>query len=80
MVNVSFYTLKFKTIDLMTNYWVGGQPLTLWLAINLLAGQNIISNIIIWIDSLHERCGYLSQLSNKKINELIWTSGTRDMG
>jgi hypothetical protein len=24
MVNASFNRLKFRTIDLMTNYWVGG--------------------------------------------------------
>jgi hypothetical protein len=66
MANASFYRLKFKTIDLITNYWVGGQLLTWWLAIDLLAGQNIIANIRIWTDSLHESCGYLSQLSKKK--------------
>jgi hypothetical protein len=53
MANVSLYRLKFKTTDLMTNYWVGGQLLTWWLAIDLLAGQNIIVDIIIWIYSLH---------------------------
>ena len=46
MVNTSFYKLKFKIIDLMTNYWVGNQLLTWWLVINLLAGQNNIANII----------------------------------
>ena len=30
MANASFYRLKFRIIDLMTNYWVGGQLLTLW--------------------------------------------------
>jgi hypothetical protein len=79
MANAFFYRLKFKTIDLMTNYWVGGQPLTWWLAINLLAGQNIISNIRNWTDILHESCGNFSSISNKK-NELIWISRTQDMG
>jgi hypothetical protein len=45
MANASFYRLKFRTIDLMTNYRVSGQLLTWWLAIELLAGQNIIANI-----------------------------------
>ena len=42
MENASFYRLKFGTIDLMTNYWVGGHLLTWWLAIDLLDGQNIL--------------------------------------
>jgi hypothetical protein len=53
MANTSFYRLKFGTIDLLTNYLVGGQPLTWWLVfyivgcwlLILLAGQNIIANI-----------------------------------
>ena len=60
MVNTSFYKLKFKSIDLTTNYWVGDQLLTWWLVINLLVGQNNIANIEIWIDGLHESCGNLS--------------------
>ena len=30
MVNAFFYRPKFKTIDLMTNCWVGGHILTWW--------------------------------------------------
>jgi len=30
MANASFYRLKFGTIDLMANCWVGGQLLTWW--------------------------------------------------
>jgi len=30
MANASFYRPKFRTIDLMTNYWVGGHILTWW--------------------------------------------------
>jgi len=52
MANASFYRLKFRTIDWLTNYLVGGQPLTWWLVFDivgwlliLLAGQNIIANI-----------------------------------
>jgi len=35
MENASFYRLKVRTIDLMTNYLVGGQPLTWWLVIDI---------------------------------------------
>ena len=53
MANASFYRWKFGTIDWLTNYLVGGQPLIWWLVFDivgcwlliLLAGQNIISNI-----------------------------------
>jgi hypothetical protein len=52
MANASLYRLKFGTIDWLTNYLVGGQPLTWWLVFDiadqlliLLAGQNIIANI-----------------------------------
>ena len=65
MANASFYRLKFRTIDWLTNYLVGG-----WLQ-TLLAGQNVISNIRIGAHSLHESCGKLSQLFKKKKNELI---------
>jgi len=73
MANASFYRLKFGTIDWLTNYLVGGQPLTWWLVFNivgrlliLLASQNIIANIRIWAHSLHESCGQLSLLFNLK--------------
>jgi hypothetical protein len=86
MATTSFYRLKFRTIDLMTNYLVDGQPLTWWLIIDivgwlltLLVGQNIITNIIIRAHSLHKSYGKLSQLSSKKKNEIIWTFGTRDI-
>jgi hypothetical protein len=45
MANAFFYRLKFRTIDLMTNYRVSGQLLTWWLANELFAGQNVIANI-----------------------------------
>jgi len=35
MANASFYRIKFRTIDLMNNYLVGGQPLTWWLVIDI---------------------------------------------
>ena len=52
MANASFYRLKIRTIDWLTNYLVGGQPLIWWLVLDivgwfliLLAGQNVIANI-----------------------------------
>jgi len=56
MENDSFYRLRCGTIDWLTNYLVGGQPLIWWLVfdivgcwlLTLLAGQNVISNIRIW--------------------------------
>jgi hypothetical protein len=58
----------------LTNYLVGGQPLTWWLVFDivgcwlliLLAGQNVIANIKIRAPSIHESCGQLSQLFNNK--------------
>ena len=54
MANASFYRLKIRTIDWLTNYLVGGQLLIWWLVLDivgclliLLAGQNVIANIII---------------------------------
>jgi hypothetical protein len=62
----------------MTNYLVGGQPLTWWLVIDivgwlltLLVGQNIIAKIRIGAHSPHKSCGKLSQLSNK-IKTSLW--------
>jgi hypothetical protein len=74
MTNASFYRLKFETIDWLTNYLVGGQPLTWWLVFDiagfwlliLLAGQNVIANIRIRAPSTNESCGQLSQLFKKK--------------
>jgi len=65
MENASFYKLKFRTIDLMTNCWVGGHLFDLVTTLIFLSEQNIIGNIRIWTDSLHESFGKLSQLSNK---------------
>jgi len=66
MANASIYMLKFKTIDLVTNYLVGGHLLTWWLAIDLLSGQNVIANIRFWTNSFHKSCGHLPQISTKK--------------
>jgi len=60
MENASFYRLKSRTIEWLTNYLVGGQPLTWWLVFDivgwlliLLTDQNAIANIIIRAHSLH---------------------------
>jgi hypothetical protein len=53
MANASFYRLKYKTINIVANYWFGGLT-------------NVIDNIIIWTNSLYENCRYLFKLSNPK--------------
>ena len=35
MENASFYRLKFRNIEWLTNYLVGGQPLTWWLVFDI---------------------------------------------
>jgi len=35
IANASFYKLKFRTIDWLTNYLVGGQPL-IWLVFDII--------------------------------------------
>ena len=35
MANASFYRLKIRTIDWLTNYLVGGQPLIWWLVLDI---------------------------------------------
>jgi hypothetical protein len=35
MANTTFYSLKLRTIDWLTNYLVGGQLLTWWLVIDI---------------------------------------------
>jgi hypothetical protein len=35
MANASFYRLKFRIIDWLTSYLVGGQLLTWWLVIDI---------------------------------------------
>jgi len=54
MANASFYRLKFRTIDLMTNYWVGGHLLTWWQPLS--SCLNKMALLKFW---------HLSQLSNK---------------
>jgi len=36
IANASFYRLKFGTIDWLTNYLVGGQPLIWWLVFDII--------------------------------------------
>jgi hypothetical protein len=65
VANASFYRLKFRTIDLMTNCWVGGHLFDLVTTLIFLSEQNINANIRIWTDSLHESSGKLSPLFKK---------------
>jgi hypothetical protein len=65
MANAFFYRLKFRTIDLMTNYWVGGHLLTWWQPLSFCLNKKVITNIIIWTDNIHESSRNLSQLSKK---------------
>jgi len=41
MANVSFYRLKFKTIDWLTKKIVGGQPLIWWLVIDIVGWRKL---------------------------------------
>jgi len=74
MANAFFYRLKFETIDWLTNYLVGGQPLTWWLVFNivgcwlliLLAGQNVIANIRIRAPFTMKVVGNCLSFSTKK--------------
>jgi len=87
MANASFYRLKFETIDWLTNYLVGGQPMIWWLVfdivgcwlLTLLAGQNVIANIIIRAHCTMKVVGNCLSFPTKKKPELIWTSRTQDM-
>jgi hypothetical protein len=63
MANTSFYRLKFRTIDLMTDYSVGGHLLTWWQPLS--SYLNKMSLLMSWTNSLHESSGHLYQLSNK---------------
>jgi hypothetical protein len=79
MENASFYRPKFGTIDLMTNYWVGGQLLTWWQSLSSCLNKTS------FLTSEFEQTWIMKVLGNclsfpgKKI-EVIWTSRTRDMG
>jgi hypothetical protein len=42
-----FYMLKLRPSNMADNYWFSGE-------------QNIIDNIIIWIDDLYKSCRFLS--------------------
>ena len=48
VANASFYRLKFRTIDLMTNCWVGGHLFDLVTTLIFLYEQKVIANIRIW--------------------------------
>jgi hypothetical protein len=64
MANASFYMPKFRTIDLMTNCWVGGHILTWWQSLSSCLNKTslVISD---YEQILYESSGTLSHLSNK---------------
>jgi len=79
MANVSFYMLKFETIDLMTNCWVGGQLLTWWQSLSSCLNKTSL------LTSEFEQTWIMKVLGNclsfpEKKMEVIWTSRTWDMG
>ena len=79
MANASFYRLKFRTIDLINNCWVGGHILTWWQSLS-----SCLNKTSLLISEL-EPSVLMKVLENylifprKKI-EVIWTSRTWDMG
>ena len=79
MANASFYRLKFKTIDLMTNYWMGGHLLTWWQPLSSCPNNTSL------LTSEFEQIVYMKVLSicllfPTKQEWALWTSTTRDMG
>jgi hypothetical protein len=64
MANASFYRLQFGTIDLMTNYLVGGHILTWWQSLSsCLNKMSLLTSEFEQI--VHESSRKLSQLSKK---------------
>jgi hypothetical protein len=49
MANASFYRLKFRTIDWLINYLIGGQPLTWWLVFDIV-GWLLILLVGYWFE------------------------------
>ena len=79
MVNASFYRLKFRIIDLMTNYWVGGQLLTLWKSLSsCLNKTKMLASELGPLENMKVVGNWL-RFPEKKM-EVIWTSRTPDMG
>jgi len=93
MENASFYRLRCGTIDWLTNYLVGGQPLIWWLVfdivgcwlLTLLAGywycwlaKTSLLNIRIWALCSMKSVAIVLAFQQKK-PEFIWTSRTQDM-
>jgi len=63
MENASFYRWKFRTIDLMTNCWMGGHILIWWQSLSsCLNKTSLLNSEFEQIKSSRK----LSQLSNKK--------------
>jgi len=93
MANVSFYRLKFETIDWLTNYLVGGQPLIWWLVFDIVGCWLLTLLAGYWYCWLAKTSLLTSELEpfvpwklweivlafQQKKPELIWTSRTQDM-
>ena len=79
MANASFYRPKFRTIDLMTNCWVGGQLLTWWKSLSsFLNKTKMLPSELGPLENMKVVGNWLS-FPGKKM-EVIWTSRTPDMG
>jgi hypothetical protein len=79
MANASFYRPKFRTIDLITNCWVGDHILTWWQSLSFCLNKTSL------ITSEFEQIVLIKVLGNclsfpTKTIRCIWTSRTRDMG
>jgi len=77
--NTSFYRSKFRTINLMTNCWVGGYILTWWQSLSSYLNKTSLltsefEQIISW------KFWEIVSAFQRNKNRRIWTFKTRDMG
>jgi hypothetical protein len=80
MANTSFDRLKFETIDLLTNCWVGGHILNWWQSLSsCLNKTSLLTSEFKQIVLMQVLENYLS-FPTKKKNQCIWSSRTWDMG
>ena len=75
----SFYRLKFRTIDLMTNCWVGGHILTWRQSLSFYLNKTSLITSEFELHILMKVLGNYLIFPGKNI-EIIWTFRTRDMG
>ena len=93
MANASFYRLKFRTFDWLTNYLVGGQPLIWWLVFDIVGCWLLTLLVGYWYCWLAKTSLLTSKFESfilwklwtifldfqQKKPELIWTTRTQDM-